>query len=48
MKPRNREVNIFNMSMLDVISSALGAILIVMVVLFPTTTRRAPPRRLQP
>ncbi len=35
MKPKNREVNIFNLSMLDVISGALGAILMVMIVLFP-------------
>lgn len=35
MKPRNREINIFNLSMLDVISGAMGAFLIVMVVLFP-------------
>ena len=35
MKPRNREINIFNLSMLDVISGALGAFLIIMVVLFP-------------
>ncbi len=35
MKPRNREINIFNISMLDVISGALGAFLIIMIVLFP-------------
>ena len=35
MKPRNREINIFNLSMLDVISGAMGAFLIIMVVLFP-------------
>ena len=35
MKPRNREINIFNLSMLDVISGALGAFLIIMIVLFP-------------
>ena len=35
MKPRNREVNIFNLSMLDVISGAMGAFLIVMVILLP-------------
>lgn len=35
MKQRNREINIFNISMLDVISGALGAFLIIMVVLFP-------------
>lgn len=35
MKPRNREINIFNLSMLDVISGALGAFLIIMITLFP-------------
>ena len=35
MKPRNREINIFNLSMLDVISGAMGAFLIVMVILLP-------------
>lgn len=35
MKPRNREIQIFNLSMLDVISGAMGAFLIVMVVLLP-------------
>ncbi|RLC16231.1 MAG: hypothetical protein DRI57_11555 [Deltaproteobacteria bacterium] len=35
MKPRNREINIFNLSMLDVISGALGAFLIIMIILFP-------------
>jgi len=35
MKPRNRDINIFNLSMLDVISGALGAFLIIMIVLFP-------------
>lgn len=35
MKPRNREINIFNLSMLDVISGAMGAFLIIMVVLLP-------------
>ena len=35
MKPRNREINIFNMSMLDVLSCALGAFLVIMIVLFP-------------
>lgn len=35
MKPRNREINIFSLSMLDVISGALGAFLIIMIVLFP-------------
>ena len=40
MKPRNREVNIFNLSMLDVISGALGALIIIMVVLFPHYTKQ--------
>jgi hypothetical protein len=35
MKPRNRDINIFNLSMLDVISGALGAFLIIMIILFP-------------
>lgn len=35
MKPRNREINIFNLSMLDVISGAMGAFLILMVVALP-------------
>lgn len=35
MKRRNREINIFNLSMLDVISGAMGAFLIIMVVLLP-------------
>ncbi len=35
MKPRNREINIFNLSMLDVISGAMAAFLIIMVVLIP-------------
>ena len=34
MKRRNREVNIFSMSMLDVLSCALGAFLLIMLVLF--------------
>lgn len=36
MKPRNREITIFNLSMLDVISGAVGAFLIITVVLFPS------------
>ena len=32
MRRQNREINIFNMSMLDVICSALGAILILFIV----------------
>jgi hypothetical protein len=35
MKPRNRDINIFNLSMMDVICGALGAFLIMMVVLVP-------------
>ena len=35
MKSRNREINIFNLSMLDVISGAMGAFLIIMVILLP-------------
>ncbi len=35
MKPRNREINIFNLSMMDVISGALGAFLIIVIILFP-------------
>jgi len=41
MKIPNREVNIFNMSMLDVICGALGAFLIVTVVLFPSYQNKA-------
>ncbi|MBN2693313.1 hypothetical protein JXR93_01500 [bacterium] len=33
MKKRDREVNIFNLSMLDVMTGALGAVMIVMIVL---------------
>ena len=33
MKRLNREVNIFNLSMLDVMTGALGAVMIVMIVL---------------
>ena len=35
MKPRNREINIFNLSMLDVISGAMAAFLIIVVILLP-------------
>jgi F0F1-type ATP synthase membrane subunit b/b' len=35
VKPRNREINIFNLSMLDVISGAMAAFLILVVVLLP-------------
>ncbi len=33
MKPRNREINIFNLSMMDVISGAMAAFLILVVIL---------------
>jgi hypothetical protein len=35
VKPRNREINIFNLSMLDVISGAMAAFLIIVVILLP-------------
>jgi hypothetical protein len=35
MKPRNREINIFNMSLLDVLCGALGAFCFLMLALFP-------------
>ncbi len=35
MKPRNREVNIFNMSLLDILCGALGAFCFMMLSLFP-------------
>jgi hypothetical protein len=35
MRARNREISIFNLSMLDVISGAMAAFLIIMVVLLP-------------
>jgi hypothetical protein len=35
MKPRNREVNIFNMSLLDILCGALGTFAFMMIVLFP-------------
>lgn len=35
MRRRNREINIFSLSMLDVISGAMGAFLIIMIVLMP-------------
>lgn len=38
MKPRNREINIFNMSLLDILSGALGAFCFLMLVLFPYYT----------
>jgi hypothetical protein len=36
MRPRNREITIFNISMLDVICGAVGAFLILMIILFPS------------
>ncbi|MEI6414245.1 MAG: hypothetical protein WCP34_08295 [Pseudomonadota bacterium] len=35
MRPRNREINIFDMNLLNVISKAMAAFLIVMVILMP-------------
>src|SRR5579864_4273172 len=35
MKSRNREINIFNMSLLDILCGALGAFCFLMLVLFP-------------
>src|SRR5713101_1985444 len=35
MKPRNREINIFNMSLLDILCGALGAFCFRMIVLLP-------------
>jgi hypothetical protein len=35
MKPRNRDINIFNLSMLDVICGSLGAFILLMVILLP-------------
>jgi uncharacterized protein YfaP (DUF2135 family) len=35
MKPRNREINIFNLSMLDVICGAMGAFLVLLILLLP-------------
>lgn len=35
MKPRNREINIFNMSLLDILCGALGAFCFLMLGLFP-------------
>lgn len=36
MKSRSREVNIFNMSLLDILCGALGAFCFLMLVLFPS------------
>ena len=35
MKPRNREINIFNMSLLDILCGALGAFCFMMLSLLP-------------
>lgn len=40
MKSRNREVNIFNMSLLDILCGALGAFCFMMLALFPYYTRK--------
>jgi hypothetical protein len=39
MKPRNREINIFNMSLLDILCGALGAFCFMMLTLFPYYTK---------
>jgi hypothetical protein len=36
MKRRNREINIFNMSLLDVVVGAMGAFMTIMIVLIPS------------
>jgi uncharacterized membrane protein len=41
MKPRNREINIFNMSLLDVLCGALGAFCFLMLALFPYYAKNA-------
>ena len=41
MRARNREFNILNMSFLDVICGAMGAFLIVMVILMPYYKKEA-------
>ncbi len=45
MKRANREINIFSMSALDLFASALGAFIVVSLVLFPyfPNTGEAPP-----
>src|SRR5437016_4956640 len=40
MKPRNREINIFNMSLLDILCGALGTFCFMMIVLFPYYTAK--------
>ncbi len=39
MRPRNREINIFNMSLLDILCGALGAFCFMMLTLFPYYTK---------
>ncbi len=39
MRARNREVNIFNMSLLDILTGMLGAFLFLMLGLVPYYTR---------
>jgi hypothetical protein len=39
VKRLNREISVFNMSMLDVITGALGAFLMIMIILFPHYNR---------
>jgi hypothetical protein len=41
MKPRNREVNIFNMSVLDLLTGALGAFCFLTLALFPSYYKSA-------
>ena len=48
MRPRSREINIFNLSMLDVIAGAMGAFLIVMVVLLPHYRKQSPTPQVTP
>jgi hypothetical protein len=53
MKKRNRDINIFSLSLMDVISGAMGAFLIIMVILAryyvfdPTTSEQADELRLK-
>lgn len=42
MKRLNREISVFNMSMLDVITGALGAFLMIMIILLPHYRRETP------
>ena len=44
MKRRNREINIFSMSALDLFASALGAFILIAIVMFPyfPNTNRVP------